>query len=455
LNGPAGAGIYLGTGSGGWAWAGPERSALVLGPSRSGKTSSLVVPNVLAAPGAVVSTSTKADVLDATAASRSGRGWTFLYDPSGTVDVPRGVQRIGWSPLGTAVTWDGALSVADGMVRAAHGLRSATPFHGDHWSERATALLAPLLHAAACSTQPMATVLRWVDRHQGETALSVLGAGGPTSERAADLLAGILTTDEREQSGIWSTASGTLGAYRSAAALASTEPPFLDPDAFCDAANTLFVCAPGRYQQLLAPLVVGVLTDVRDATYRRAAGGHRTPPVLLALDEAANIAPLPDLPQIVSEGTGQGLLPLVCLQDLSQARARWGQQGEAFVSLFGTTVVLRGIADLPTLDALSALGGEIEITTRTVGTAQGGDGRLLPSTSLSTIWRRRLPVDAIARGAPGAALAVDSTNRIGWVGLTPAHTTAPWCHLLGRERPVRPRDTRDDRPAPVLDGRER
>ena len=111
----------------------------------------------------------------------------------------------------------------------------------------------------------MATVLRWVDRHQGETALSVLGAGGPTSERAADLLAGILTTDDREQSGIWSTASGTLGAYRSAAALASTEPPFLDPDLFCDGANTLFVCAPGRYQQLLAPLVVGVLTDVRDA----------------------------------------------------------------------------------------------------------------------------------------------------------------------------------------------
>jgi hypothetical protein len=39
---------------------------LVLGPPRSGKTSTLVVPNVLAAPGPVLITSTKADVLRAT-----------------------------------------------------------------------------------------------------------------------------------------------------------------------------------------------------------------------------------------------------------------------------------------------------------------------------------------------------------------------------------------------------
>ena len=54
-------------GDGGWTWAGPQRSTLVLGPSRSGKTSSLVIPNILLAKGPVVSTSTKSDVMDATA----------------------------------------------------------------------------------------------------------------------------------------------------------------------------------------------------------------------------------------------------------------------------------------------------------------------------------------------------------------------------------------------------
>ena len=65
------AGVYLGAGSIGPAWAGTEQAVLVLGPPRSGKTSSIVVPTVLGAPGAVVSTSTKPDVLRATAHARA------------------------------------------------------------------------------------------------------------------------------------------------------------------------------------------------------------------------------------------------------------------------------------------------------------------------------------------------------------------------------------------------
>ena len=59
--------IYVGYGRNGWMWAGAQRSTLVLGPPRSGKTSSLVIPNILLSGGAVVSTSTKPDVMLATA----------------------------------------------------------------------------------------------------------------------------------------------------------------------------------------------------------------------------------------------------------------------------------------------------------------------------------------------------------------------------------------------------
>ena len=76
-------------------WSGAQRSTLVLGPPRAGKTSSLVIPNILLAPGAVVSTSTKPDVMEATAHARRRDGWTFLYDPSGEIECPRGVERVG------------------------------------------------------------------------------------------------------------------------------------------------------------------------------------------------------------------------------------------------------------------------------------------------------------------------------------------------------------------------
>jgi type IV secretory pathway TraG/TraD family ATPase VirD4 len=429
-----GKGIYLGLGDVGTAWAGPERSALILGPSRSGKTSSVVIPNVLAAPGAVVSTSTKPDVLRSTAPARADAGWTLLFDPSGSMDAVDDVVRIGWSPLNAAREWDGALSMADAMVHSnRRGNRGARASGDDHWTERATSLLAPILHSAALNRRSMRDVLSWVDRHDGAPALRKLGESG-ADRVASDVLAGILATDDREQSGIWSTASGVLAAYRSGSALASTEPPYLDPAAFCDGANTLYVCSAGRHQQQLAPLIVGLLTEIRDAAYERARQGDSSPPVLFALDEVANIAPLPDLPSIVSEGAGQGLLTLACLQDLSQARSRWGSEADGFLSLFGTTVVLPGIADMATLDALSTLSGDVELPSNTLGTAQGTNGRLLGSVSTSTVMRRRLPPDVIARGAPGTALAVDGRRQMGWVRLTPAHRDAPWRQLVERGR---------------------
>ncbi len=202
----------------------------------------------------------------------------------------------------------------------------------------------------------MRDVLRWIDRHDGAPALEVLDARG--HEAATDLLSGIVATDPREQSGIWSTASGVLAAYRTEAAMASTGTPPLDFDEFCAGPEHALPLLAGRRQRQFAPLVVAGIGDVRDATYARARDGHDGPPTLLALDEIANIAPIPDLPAMVSEGAGQGLLVLACLQDLSQARARWGQAADGFLSLFGTTVVLRGIADTSTLRDLSALAGD-------------------------------------------------------------------------------------------------
>jgi len=428
-------GIYLGAGGGGWAWSGAERSALVLGPSRSGKTSCLVIPNVLAAAGPVVVTSTKPDVLAATASARARRGDAFLYDPSGAIDPPAGVRRLGWSPVRASRTWDGSLLMADGVVRSAPGTgREVASTGEDHWTERATALLAPMLHAAALDGASMAAVVAWIDRHDGSVALRTLAERRGEDHPATHLLAGILTTDAREQSGIWSTASGAVAAYRSTAALASTEPPLFDASTFCAGANTLYVCATGRWQRLLAPLVVGLLSDVRDAAYARAQAGQTSPPVLLALDELANIAPIPDLAALVSEGPGQGLLTLACLQDLSQARARWGREAQAFLSLFGTTVVLPGIADVATLETISALAGRTEVATRTVGTSLAPGGALHRSATTSTERRERLAVDEIARGRPGAAVAVDARNRVGWVQLTPAHATPPWRDLLGPAR---------------------
>lgn len=424
--------IYVGEGAQGWLWAGAQRSTLVLGPPRSGKTSSLVIPNILVSDGPVVSTSTKPDVMRATAPSRSNDGWAFLYDPSGEIECPPGVQRVGWSPLTTARSWDAAVVTADAMVGATRlqGLRNGE----HHWTERASALLSTLIHAAALGDHPMRDVLRWIDRHDGAAALEILDSHPGHDEAASDLLAGIVATDPREQSGIWSTASGVLAAYRTGSAMASTTIPPLDVDSFCSGRNTLYLCSAGRRQRQFAPLVVATIGDVRDAAYARSREDCEGPPTLLALDEVANIAPVPDLPAMVSEGAGQGLLVLACLQDLSQARARWGQAADGFLSLFGTTVVLPGIADTTTLRDLSALAGDRDVSSTTISRSVDRWGRIRPSTSVSPSRERRLPVDAVSRGVRGRALVLGPDKDVNEVTLTPAHARSPWRDLVGPAR---------------------
>jgi len=476
----AGYGLYLGAGNFGLVWAPPEQAVLVLGPPRSGKTTALVVPSVLAAPGAVVSTSTKPDVLIATAPARLDNGPCFVYDPSGTVEVPAGVERARWSPVTKCKRWDDALVVAGRLVSsvrpAGHGARTDG---FDHWTERAQTLLAPLLHAAALEGVEMAGLLRWVERREASHAMAILERSG--LEAPADQLAGIAVTEGREQSSIWSTASGVLGAYRSEAALAKTVAPDFDARSFCDSGGALYICAAGSRQALAAPLVVSLLSEIRDAAYARAAervtrqatspapAPDRPPPLVLALDEVANIAPLPDLPSIVSEGGSQGVVTLACLQDLSQARSRWGRTAEGFFSLFGTTVVLPGIGDVQTLETLSILAGEREVQTRSIsapaapsgaGLARAFTKRLVlgpgarpvdrtPTVTTSAVPRRRLPPDVAARGEPGTALMMDERNQMSRIRLTPCYESRPWCWAVnrtgsGREASHRPPASRPD-----------
>ncbi len=418
---------------------------MILGPPRSGKTSSLIIPNVLAANGPVVSTSTKPDVLDATVGARSALGVCHLFDPSGTVRRDEVSVPLRWSPLQSCDTWPGALAMARSLVEVG-SLAHQDGHGGSHWTERAQALLAPLLHAASLDSVDMRTLLTWVDRRQALPAEQVLaGAPGRTTELARNLLDGIAATDERELSGIWSTASGALTGFRTDQALETTTSPTFDPAKFVESSDTIYIAAPAHQQTLAAPMVVGLLEDIRRAAYARHAAdaGDRPavdrPPVLLALDEVANIAPIPELPALVSEGGGQGVTTLACFQDLSQARQRWPGRAEGFPSLFGTTVVLAGIGDVATLEALSTLAGEEEIPLRTVsaGRSLGGHpltdlvsgGRPQFGESVSTQWRPRLPPDVIARGAAGHLLAFDTHNQPGWVPMAPSYAVEPWRSL--------------------------
>jgi type IV secretion system protein VirD4 len=427
-----GGGAFLGVSPGGrWVTADPEHAVMILGPPRSGKTTSIVIPSLLAAPGAALSTSTKPDVLNATWRARSQLGQVWLFDPSGEQTTwPPGIRRLCWSPVAAANTWDQALLTARAMATsspAAHGTRNE-----QHWTERSTALLAPLLHAANLTNQPIATVLRWVLRGELDPAGKALETHDATV--ANDVLVGIARTDERERSSIYSATAGILAAYNADTTRRAAANPNFDPHHFAASTDTIYITAPAHKQALTAPLVVGLLEQIRHATYQHAQLQPTTPPVYFCLDEIANIAPIHDLPALVSEAGGQHLHILACLQDLSQARHRWGNDAaDGFLTLFQTKLILNGIADPHTLQAISTTLGEYDRTlvSHTITHTHPEKHRHTnPDTHTESVTyhTQRHPTlnpGDIARLPPQHALLLRGTHW-GLLKLTPWHRAQPW-----------------------------
>ncbi|PZS11302.1 MAG: hypothetical protein DLM64_06840 [Solirubrobacterales bacterium] len=386
----------------------------------------MIIPALIAHRGPVVCTSTKIDLAAATwpARQRSGRLWVF--DPTGSGERTV-LEQLRWSPIACAAGWDGALLMARAMSTGAQVGAGTT--HGSHWAKRSQALLAPLLHAAAIDGRDMEAVVDWVMRHELDEA-GVILEQATASRLAFGSLLGILNTEDRERASIFSAAADALQAYSSEAALEAAKDPNFDPAGFVASANTVYIHASAEDQAAAAPLVCGLLAEIRRATYlAHRHGTLASGRMLFALDEAANIAPLDELPAIASEGGGQSLTLVAAFQDLSQARERWGQAAEGFLTLFGTKLILPGIADSKTLESVSTALGEYDRKMLATSTLPSAD-TFLPRTSrtVSTQRTRVLSPGEIANIPAGHALHLDGLQ---WelITLTPAHTAEPWKKL--------------------------
>ena len=429
-----GGGAYLGLDEDGdWVAADPESAVMVLGPPRSGKTSCVIIPALLGASGPAISTSTKPDVMNATLQARTELGQVWLFDPAGEqTELSDGVRRLCWSPVAAAGTWDQALVMARAMTAATRAGAGTT--NEQHWTERAAALLAPLLYAAQLTDRPIADVLRWILRQDFADPLEALR--DVDSELPADVLIGIQRTDTRERSSIFSATAGVLAAYNADATRATAANPNFDPSQFATSTDTIYIAAPEHKQALCAPLIVGLLEQIRHATYRQAQ--HQTAPRMLwLLDEVANIAPIHDLPALVSQSGGQNLQVTIGLQDLSQARTRWGDAAaDGFMSLFQTRLVLNGIADSRTLESISLALGEYdrELISTSTGTSENGEWFSPPghneSTSYQTHRQRTLIPGEIAQLPDRHGLLLRGASW-GLIELTPWYQDEPWASIGG------------------------
>ena len=390
----------------------PLHSTLVIGPTQAGKTTGLAIPAILEWDGPVLATSVKTDLLRDTIDVRADMGNVRLFDPAGTTGLPSS----SWTPLGGCTSWAGARRTAGWLAEGASSSKRGLT-DGDFWYAAAAKLLAPLLFAAARSKRTMAHVVTWVDTQE---EVRVQEALARTRERdAINAFEASIGRDERQRSSIYTTAETILEAYADPDVLAKSRTAGIRPDELLDGGrHTLYVSATVREQRRLRPVLVALIQSIIEEAYRRSAASGRPldPPLLVVLDEAANIAPLPDLDVLASTGAGHGVQLVTVLQDLAQAHDRWGRdRADTIVNNHRARVIAGGTADQRTLEYVSRMLGDTEV--RRESSTIGEPGRR--STTVSSGFRPLAPSNTVREAESGAALLLYGGLPPAWIRFRP------------------------------------
>ena len=339
-----------------------EDMVLIIAPPRIGKTG-LLADRIISHPGAVLATTTRPDLVDLTAFLRSGRGPVHVFNPQ---DIGGIASTFAWNLL------DGCEDPAVAFRRAA-ALVGGVHKHGDmaFWLEKAAAALAALLHAGALGGRTIIDVYAWTNRHGDEAAAEILS----TDPRGSKVLLSVLAEIQRGGgSGRGPAESMRMTMSRSLSwvaipAIASSATPGatgeFDIGDFINRNGTLYLIAADAENSPVAPLFRAFASEVHyvaglQGSYRK--GRRLDPPVLFALDEVAQIAPVP-LPEWMSDSAGKGILICAVAHGLSQLEDRWGREGGRTIwGTCGVKIMMGGISDDETLESVSRLCGTVDLT---------------------------------------------------------------------------------------------
>ncbi|EWT06222.1 conjugal transfer protein [Intrasporangium chromatireducens Q5-1] len=379
----------------------------IWGP-RTGKTTSRAVPAILDAPGGVLVTSNKRDVVDATRDVRAKAGPVWVFDPQAiALEEP----TWWWNPLSYVTDEVKAAKMAEHFAAGSRDPGAKTDAYFDPAGQD---LLAGLLLAAALDGRPITDVYTWLTRPTDDTAVDILREHGFTL--TADQVAGVVDAPEKQRGGVFGTAqqmascltNRQVAAWVTAQGMTDRRPHF-DPETFVREGGTLYsLSKEGR--GTAGPLVTALTVAVVEAAEELAAtspGGRLRTPLIGVLDEAANVCRWRELPNLYSHYGSRGIVLMTILQSWSQGVEVWGESGmKKLWSAANIKVYGGGVSEAAFLEDLSRIIGDYD---RLSSSTSYGRGQRTVSQQLHR--ERILDVADLAALPKGRAVVLASGSR--------------------------------------------
>ncbi len=351
-----------------------EYVMIALAGPRVGKTTALVIPAILEAPGAVVTTSNKRDVVDATRDPRAAVGQVWIFDPQG-IALERPTWW--WNPLSYVTDDVRAFRLAEHFASSA---RADGAVQDAYFEPAGRDLLAGMLLAAALQDRPITQVFEWLSEPTNQEPVDVLRL------HEYDLIAadveGVIMAPEKQRGGVYGTARQMAACLKIRAIAQWVTPqtvagdyrPQLDPHAFVRSTDTLYSLSKegqGSAGALVTALTAAVVEAAEEHATRQP-GGRLARPMLVVLDEAANVCRWSTLPDLYSHYGSRGIPILSVFQSWAQGQVVFGREGmRKLWSASNVKLYLGGISEADFLRELSELVGDYDKETASVSYSRG------------------------------------------------------------------------------------
>lgn len=387
-----------------------------LAPTQSGKSRRDLVHKAIDAPGALLCSTTKPDLLEFSALLRTTRfhaGPVLVYDATSAVPWP---AQLCWSPIEGCEDTDVAYRRAHTMVEAASVGLAHVGGNDKVFRDRAKVVLQAYFLAAAIHHRDVGDLVRWaMSRPADQEPVRLLQQSGFT-EHARNLRSEIGMVAETSDA-VWMSVRRVVEPLmdQRLRRLCTPRPgEGFDARGFIAQHGSLYIIA-GQHQAAQAAPILTALVEHWLTTAQEIAPHtpHRRldPPCTAILDELTNATPVPQIPDIISDSAGRGVLihwgaqSMAALEDaFTPQRARQLLDNTTTLSVWG------GIKDQRTLEWVSMLTGHHErrryqqqstgafspgrtaVGTETVPTYRPGDVRRIRRGRVLVIHRHLDPV---------------------------------------------------------------
>ncbi|MET8599307.1 type IV secretory system conjugative DNA transfer family protein [Streptomyces althioticus] len=258
--------------------------------------------------------------------ARAKLGPAHLYDPTHLCDTP---ARLHWSPTAGCEDKDTATARAAALLAPVRPTSRLDQQLGD----TAELLLRSYLHAAAVDGRTVRHVHRWAQGLQVQDAVRVLRTHPKAASGSAGELEAALTAHPERRDMAQQLTARALAALSTVNVREACNPHRSDAlalDSFIHEGGTLYVVGESiedpRTGPGAMPLLTALVSHVVEHGRRmaeRSSSGRLDPPLTLVLDDVAAVAPLPQLPELLTAGPERGMPTVALLRSREQARTRW------------------------------------------------------------------------------------------------------------------------------------